>query len=989
MVADNNTQWLTVSDSLGKTIARHFASYPLLAALEANGPNPNSYDNLARILSKHKGLHGVASAIFGAAGDRVQSVVCEEMKRLNREDVRANIIVVADSTLDLGKKSNKSFHTPNDEFAHFCATNGFRLEPLIIKKGAKTNELAQAIILKISGMCEYQFERTQEYLMEPLKLPIFFGKIIVFCMFNDLCISKAERRTLVPGEILTEKQKRDMLYLSHTLSRLPNAIFIGPGSAKAWNTRPEFDEGANEMLKYLDGFGVMHVNMLDQIYSMQKRDNFHFANLPENKVLFTRVLHVAINIMENTFMFGFSRYITEMATENEELGIFLRERTTVPSQELQHNINNEAWRNSFRKDQHQVYNEQAIMQGSVTRMVVARTQDLQGSGRPLASLASSTPTTPAEQTRPVLSIPLENGLWYTLVNKTGILETQNSEFQNMHKISKAMARKLRHSRDISKTADARINHDFLMAYLKAEFIKWSQKQIFDDPVLFMEMLASVQDPQKPRFQFFLRLGSGRPLAWRAIQGHSTSLAPVENMGWRQIDSSISQYLWHGTFRRYIDPIQRKGLIPGGGKMGGRIELYFSARHPHGGLDPNDPIPVYKFDCEIYFVIDLTKAINQGNTFYLTSSGAVVCRGSVHQSCLINAIDHHNNVVWMTKLPEPTSWKSRQSDDAKPPRVFLPTATFLRDSDDEEPVTGGASGSGRPPALISTRSNVTMITISDTDASNGTINNDLTDNSAEDIITDTHREQAIPEPAAYNEEEPDWGEGPDSDDEHIQLLSSGGKEEDENTAFWSRVTEDDWNYMLSVWQGDLSKDHQRCVKCGYIVTSGDHFCRFCSAPQIDHPTLSIANQQAATEGCRTYGLVFHWVLRGFSQNDAKAARKYLKRATGMGFTSIYDRFLNDLEFRTSMIELNKWNADTAREQDDLAAQPAMEAPRSRAERESMGLWRQVGFVGGGHNTTSRGYNQSRHWTEYERSRESRSYTQAEWDEWNSRHSHWRY
>ena len=65
MVADNNTQWLSVSDSLGKTIARHFASYPLLAALEANGPNPNSYDNLARILSKHKGLHGVASAIYG------------------------------------------------------------------------------------------------------------------------------------------------------------------------------------------------------------------------------------------------------------------------------------------------------------------------------------------------------------------------------------------------------------------------------------------------------------------------------------------------------------------------------------------------------------------------------------------------------------------------------------------------------------------------------------------------------------------------------------------------------------------------------------------------------------------------------------------------------------------------------------------------------------------------------------------------------------
>ena len=98
---------------------------------------------------------------------------------------------------------------------------------------------------------------------------------------------------------------------------------------------------------------------------------------------------------------------------------------------------------------------------------------------------------------------------------------------------------------------------------------------------------------------FLAEGSGRPLAWRAIQGHSRSYASPEEMGWVEIDGGVTDRLWHGTFRRHIDSISRKGLIPGGVHAGvgvGRSEIFFSARDPFSPLVPaSHPTQAYKIE----------------------------------------------------------------------------------------------------------------------------------------------------------------------------------------------------------------------------------------------------------------------------------------------------------------------------------------------------------------------------------------------------------
>ena len=77
----------------------------------------------------------------------------------------------------------------------------------------------------------------EEYLRNPGAMPVFFGKVMVVCMLNDLVIGKKETKTILPGQILTEKQKSSILHLSTTLSRFPNSVFVGPGNSKVWNEK--------------------------------------------------------------------------------------------------------------------------------------------------------------------------------------------------------------------------------------------------------------------------------------------------------------------------------------------------------------------------------------------------------------------------------------------------------------------------------------------------------------------------------------------------------------------------------------------------------------------------------------------------------------------------------------------------------------------------------------------------------------------------------
>ena len=88
---------------------------------------------------------------------------------------------------------------------------------------------------------------------------------------------------------------------------------------------------------------------------------------------------------------------------------------------------------------------------------------------------------------------------------------------------------------------------------------------------FLNDFRRAQDPKKPRFEIYLVPGATpgdlqgtRPLAWRAIQGHSGKSKPdQESIGWRIIGNSEAPELWHGTTRAHLFSIAKSGIKPGG------------------------------------------------------------------------------------------------------------------------------------------------------------------------------------------------------------------------------------------------------------------------------------------------------------------------------------------------------------------------------------------------------------------------------------------
>ena len=114
-----------------------------------------------------------------------------------------------------------------------------------------------------------------------------------------------------------------------------------------------------------------------------------------------------------------------------------------------------------------------------------------------------------------------------------------------------------------------------------------------------------------------------------------------------------------------------------------------------------------------------------------------------------------------------------------------------------------------------------------------------------------------------------------------------------------------------------------------------------------------------EAARRFDLQFHWVLRGAGQskNPGRLARKELRRAQSLRWSSVEARFLGDTWYRTEK-EAKGWTVDTAREQDRLAAEEPDYAPMTRRERMEANLWKQTRVrewwegPGGGSNTQRR-------------------------------------
>ena len=102
--------------------------------------------------------------------------------------------------------------------------------------------------------------------------------------------------------------------------------------------------------------------------------------------------------------------------------------------------------------------------------------------------------------------------------------------------------------------------------------------------------------------------------------------------------------------------------------------------------------------------------------------------------------------------------------------------------------------------------------------------------------------------------------------------------------------------------DEPKPDQVVCRCGAFNDAGSVYCTFCKY-KLDQSNDADLNSMVESVR-KDYGIRFVTVVRGFGSkesNERKAARKYLKRARKLGFTSIKNRFENDDDFASHMKE----------------------------------------------------------------------------------------
>ena len=126
-------------------------------------------------------------------------------------------------------------------------------------------------------------------------------------MFNDLVLSKNDKQMVAAQGGLTASAGGDPLLDGHrwsidklaaVMSRLPNSVFVGPGSARLWAMDEHFDRGSEKMLNTLDLYGITHINANELIGTMEKRDQWHFRDTVHNKTTICRILGTAISITD-------------------------------------------------------------------------------------------------------------------------------------------------------------------------------------------------------------------------------------------------------------------------------------------------------------------------------------------------------------------------------------------------------------------------------------------------------------------------------------------------------------------------------------------------------------------------------------------------------------------------------------------------------------------------------------------------------------------
>ena len=151
-------------------------------------------------------------------------------------------------------------------------------------------------------------------------------KIVVFCMLNDLVLTKNAKKELwrenkfdywskdpsARGDPLLNSHKFSITKLAQILSRCPNSVFIGPGNAQLWEMDDYFDLGAAAMLNILNSFGVTNVNAVELMQTMTKRGELHFDNTMQSRIGAAQMLENAIQISDAQLRFGIARHVYEL-----------------------------------------------------------------------------------------------------------------------------------------------------------------------------------------------------------------------------------------------------------------------------------------------------------------------------------------------------------------------------------------------------------------------------------------------------------------------------------------------------------------------------------------------------------------------------------------------------------------------------------------------------------------------------------------------------
>lgn len=124
----------------------------------------------------------------------------------------------------------------------------------------------------------------------------------------------------------------------------------------------------------------------------------------------------------------------------------------------------------------------------------------------------------------------------------------------------------------------------------------------------------VETCSKKRFK--LEYNSSKKLIIASNQGHSIKIHS-SLLTLLKLSDIDFKYIIHGTYYEPLPSIKKEGLS----KMN-RIHIHFSTKLPEEGV-----VSGMRKSCEVYILVDLKKAINDGYKFYKSENDVILTEGN--------------------------------------------------------------------------------------------------------------------------------------------------------------------------------------------------------------------------------------------------------------------------------------------------------------------------------------------------------------------------